>query len=149
MQMKQSISIYFTLLCLAFSFSLNAQQIYKFNWDEMDAGKIENSAPQIFIFNKQGKLIHYSDRFLPSLMKSLDNIEVLSNSDQTLADIKELTGASFNFEAHDLTLVYTAIHPDIGPCPPCDKQAKVLKNVLSKTDKKIDVHEILMIDFTN
>ncbi|TMP56570.1 hypothetical protein [Pseudoalteromonas sp. S1612] len=116
---------------------------YSFSHYQMVKSPINNTAPQIFLFNSKGELMHYSDKYLPNILSIFKNKQSHPDSDLLKSNLEQLLTALPDFTQQKYTLIYTSIDEDVGPCPPCRQQEKtidILKNKFS--DKQLKVHSI-------
>ncbi|GHE76787.1 hypothetical protein [Thalassotalea profundi] len=111
---------------------------------------IHNSAPQLFLYNKEGQLIHYSSRYFPAIKIAFNNKKHINGySDQTEDLLKLINGDEKDFDHYDFTLFFVNMDENIGPCPPCRKQEKIIDKLKSKFKKvKINYHRINIIQET-
>ncbi|WDE04397.1 hypothetical protein SG34_024135 [Thalassomonas viridans] len=113
------------------------------------AHKVINSAPQLFLFNPKGELIHHSRGFHSGLKKAFKNTEQVENAEQLKNNLLNLTQAPRNFDDYEFTLFYLGIDEGVGPCPPCRKQERLLEKIKDKmADKKINYHVVNIIQET-
>lgn len=120
---------------------------YEFTHREIVASPIKNTAPQLFLFNRKGQLIHYSDSYLQNVLSIFRKKEVLPNSEQSKSDLLTLLNTKVDFSAHDYTLFYTSIDEAIGPCEPCRQQEEKIALLDAKFSKdKLSIHKITIIN---
>jgi hypothetical protein len=120
---------------------------YEFTHRQIVASPINNTAPQLFLFNRQGQLIHYSDSYLQNILSIFRKKELLPNSEQLKNDLFNLLNKNIDFSAHDYTLFYTSIDEAIGPCEPCRQQEEKIALLDAKFPKdKLSIHRITIIN---
>lgn len=120
---------------------------YEFTHRQIVTSPINNTAPQLFLFNSKGQLIHYSDSYLQNILSIFRKREVLPNSEQSKSDLFTLLNTEFDFSTHDYTLFYTSIDEDIGPCEPCRQQEEKIALLEAKFPKdKLSIHKIIIIN---
>lgn len=120
---------------------------YEFTHRQIVASPIDNAAPQLFLFNNKGQLIHYSDRYLQNILSIFRKKEVLPNSEQAKSDLSSLLNTEFDFTTHNYTLFYTSIDEAVGPCEPCRQQEEKVALLGAKFPKdKLSIHKITIIN---
>lgn len=134
------------LATLFFAASCAAEN-YEFTHRQIVVSPIDNTAPQLFLFNSKGQLIHYSDSYLQNILSIFRKREVLPNSEQLKSDLFTLLNKKIDFSAHDYTLFYTSIDEGIGPCEPCRQQEEKIALLDAKFPKdKLSIHRITIIN---
>lgn len=119
---------------------------YSFSHYQMVKSPINNTAPQMFLFNSKGELMHYSDKYLPNILSIFKNKQSHPDSDLIKSNLEQLLTTLPDFTQQKYTLFYTSIDEDIGPCPPCRQQEKTIDMLKSKfSDKQLKVHSISII----
>ena len=134
-----STALFLTANCVA--------EDYEFTHRQVVASSIDNTAPQLFLFNNRGELIHYSDRYLQNILSIFRKKEVLSNSEQLKNDLFALLDNKVVFSTHQFTLFYTTIEEEVGPCKPCRQQEHKIALLKQKIPKeRLSVHSITIIN---
>lgn len=109
--------------------------------------KVEAAMPQIYIFNDTGKLIHFSRKYTPSLVKAFSNKVPVDNAESLASNFLSLIEKKIDFSQYDFTFFYMHADRSMGKCPPCDKQEKVINTLKSKYKKfRINYTTIMMDD---
>lgn len=120
---------------------------YEFTHRQIVASSIDNSAPQLFLFNNQGELIHYSNSYLPNILSIFRKKAVLTDSEKIKQNLFDLLSEQVDFTEHQYTLFYTSIEEAVGPCKPCRQQEEKIALLETKLSKeKLLIHSITIIN---
>lgn len=137
-----------SLFLLLLSAQLSAKT-YEFTHRQMVAGPLEESAPQVYLFNQQGELIHASMRYFPNMLMIFKKTTALAESNEIKQNLNTLLGELPDFGSVPFTLFITTIAEDIGPCPPCRMQEEELAKVQKRFGaEKLSVNIIKTINET-
>jgi hypothetical protein len=109
---------------------------FDIEFSNLDIAKVENAMPQIFIFDKEGKLIHHSRKYYPGLIRSFDNKREVNDAAILTKNLFDLLKTKPIFKENDYTLYYFTIDQSVGPCPPCRKQESILEIIKKKLSNK-------------
>ena len=117
----------------------------QFEYKGPKAYDFERSAPQVYIFNNNGDLIHSSGRFFPGLKRALKTTMPLPDSEKVKSNLMNLLSTNPKFEHYDYSLYYFVMDSDIGKCAPCDKQENVIKQLKKKvTNMNISYNKVTL-----
>ena len=135
---------YLVLIALL-SINIAAAKEYQFTHAQIVASPINNSGPQIFLFDQSQKLTFKSGRFNSALLSKFKLTATLPDSDTVKDNLEELLNEPLNFNSTGFTLFYVTISPDVGPCKPCRDQEALLKKIKSRFKNKLEIHTITII----
>lgn len=127
-----------TIITMIFSLSLlvvtTFTQAETFSRGQFQEAGIERRAPQIFIVNKDGVLIHHNFKVFRGLKKSFDKTEPIDSSKAMLDSITRLLGVKPDYSSQDFTVFSVDYDNSILPngCPPCKQQDRITSKVLEK-----------------
>lgn len=135
------------LLYVAISFNSLTILAKDFEYSVQTESNIPKKGPQLFLFNKQGELTYQSDSLDQGLRNEFREKPVHKRSAQITKDLLGLIDFQPRFDDNNYTLFFITISPDIGPCPPCDKQERII-NILKKKfkDQKVEFHKITIVN---
>jgi hypothetical protein len=129
-------------LLLFFSHNIHAKHNY-FEYFYPIKFDISRGAPQMFLFNNKGELILKTSSFYPGLKNALTFTQEISNGKEIKSNLMKLLNISPEFDESDFTLYYLVFDPDVGLCPPCDKQVKVIEQLEKKiSNVKINFNKV-------
>ena len=101
-------------------------------------------APQIFIFDKNGQLIHHSDELDKQIVKAFNKSQPLASEQVIIPKLKKILGLKQLSNDQDFT-VYSVMMEQSKPCKPCEIQHEFLQMALRKhADKNITVNTITL-----
>ncbi len=131
----------FTSICFAENYEFTHRQIIK--------TKVKNTAPQVIIFNDKQELIFQADEYVPNILSKLRIKDPLANSEQMKKNLKSLIKKDLDFNDQGVTVYFVTISPDIGLCPPCRQQEKVMDKLLEKLpNSAVNMNSITLINET-
>jgi len=135
------------LLYLSISFNSLSLLAKNFEYSVQTESNIPKYGPQLFLFNKQGELSYQSESLDLGLRNEFRKKPIHKRSTQITQDLLGLIDFQPTFEDNNFTLFFITISPEIGPCPPCDKQERII-NMLKKKfkDQKVEFHKITIVD---
>lgn len=135
---------YLVLIALL-SINIAAAKEYQFTHEQIVASPINNSGPQIFLFDQSQKLTFKSGRFNSALLSKFKLKAALPDSDTVKDNLEELLNEPLIFNSNGFTLFYVTIASDVGPCKPCRDQEALLKKIKSRFKDKLKIHTITII----
>jgi hypothetical protein len=109
---------------------------FDIEFSNLAIAKVENAMPQIFIFDKEGKLIHHSQKYYPGLIRSFDNKREVNDAAILTENLFNLLKTQPKFKENDYTLYYFTIAQSVGPCVPCRNQESILEIIKKKLNNK-------------
>lgn len=131
---------------LLFSHALHAKD-YSFTHRQMVNSPMDNSGPQVYLFNKDRELTFQADKFESNLLTKFKIKEKRINSESIKGDIVSLINEPISFNENGHTLIFITIAKDIGPCPPCRQQEYLIEKLQSKfSSHKLKIIKITIIN---
>ena len=102
------------VLIALLSINIAAAKEYQFTHAQIVASPINNSGPQIFLFDQSQKLTFKSGRFNSALLSKFKLTATLPDSDTVKDNLQELLNEPLNFNSTGHKLFYVTISPDVG-----------------------------------
>lgn len=122
---------------------------YEISFLEMFKTKIKQQSPQVYLFNENQSLIYAAKRQDDNLLNKFKLKVPLKDSDSVQKDLEFLMKEPAEFNEKGYTLFVILNSKEIGSCPPCKAQMRVINKIQRKLKEKIQVHTLTIMQSTN
>lgn len=131
-------------LLIVMSYQCYAREVRDITYTQfINSGLPSDHYPQLFVFNKQGVLIHYNKGIDRTLKGRLKRTSAYHNANNIVPAFENIIKHQDN--SADFT-VYTITKLEQGGCPPCIKQEAIITKVIASTPNKTIKSVVLNID---
>ncbi len=121
---------------------------YEISFLEMFKTKIKQQSPQVYLFNENQALIYAAKRQDDNLLNKFKLKVPLKDSDSVQKDLEFLIKEPAEFNEKGYTLFVILNSKEIGNCPPCKAQMRVINKIQRKLKEKVQVHTLTIMQST-